>query len=252
MNAIARRPLPARAVLSALVIVAVAGAAHTAHAAPIVVRSGQVGGSPGLPGQFDDIVTYLPNNPPGGQISASAFTAADFAGAVAGPAAELIVAHPAWTPGISDPAARWINWQADRQANPAGGPPSFLGNPGSSLYAVPFFVPGSGVLSAALTLELAVDDSLGDWFVSGPNPAGVYINGTPLPLYTAANYATPTTYSTTINVNGGATNYLYFYQRDLGVLVSGIIFSASINVPTPGAAAVLGLGGLALARRRRR
>jgi xanthosine utilization system XapX-like protein len=47
-------------------------------------------------------------------------------------------------------------------------------------------------------------------------------------------------------------NHLYLYQRDAGILVSGAIFSITIDVvPTPGTAAVLGLGGLLAARRRR-
>jgi hypothetical protein len=237
--------------LALVALTTITALAGSALAAPITLRSGQVGGVPGLPGQFDDIVTYLPTNPPGGPVSASPFTPGDFAGAASGPIAELINAHPAWTPGISDTNARWINFNADRGGT-AGTAPTFYGNPGSSLYAVPFFVPGSGPLLATLNLELAVDDFLGDWAYSGANPAGVYINGSALPLYTTANYGAPTTYSTTMTVNGGSTNYLYFYQRDGGVLVSGIIFSAVIDVvPTPGSAAIAGMAGLLVARRRR-
>ncbi len=224
------------------------GAAGAADGAVISLRSGQSGGVPGLPGMLDDIVTLLPTNPPGGPVSAVPFTPADFAGAASGPAATVINPHPAWTPTISDPLARWINYRG--AVDPTG---QLLGAPGSTLYAVPFFVPGSGPLAATLTLELAVDDALGDWLVAGdPNPAGVYMNGAALPLYTAANYATPTTYSTPITVNGGATNYMYLYQRDLGVLVSGLIFSAKIDVvPTPGFAGLAVMSGLVAVRRKR-
>jgi hypothetical protein len=219
----------------------------------ITLRSGQVAGSPGVAGQSDDIVRFLNGaNPPGGQVSASPFTAADFAGAAGGPAATVINAHPAWTPGLSDPAARWINWQADLTYNSDGTVSGTgYGSPGSALYAVPFMVttPG-GALSATMTLELAVDDALGDWFVAGPNPDGMYLNGVTTG-YQGGNYATPTFSSHTFTVNTGL-NHLYFYQRDLGVLVSGMIFSATITVvPAPGAAAVLGIGGLMATRRRR-
>lgn len=216
----------------------------------ITLRSGQVGGLPGFAGQSDDIVTYLPYNPPGGQVSAAPFTAADFAGAVSGPAAQVINPHPAWTPGISDPLSRWINFHSDLDASGAG---TGYGSPGSALYAVPFFVLGSGTFNAFLKLEYSVDDSLGDWPVSGPNPDGLYMNGTPLGLL-GGGYNAPHLFTTTVTVNAGQ-NYLYFYQRDLGVLVSGLIFSAQLDItqsPAPGSCAILAMGGLAAFRRQRR
>lgn len=219
----------------------------------ITLRSGQVGGLPGVAGQADDTVRFLNGaNPPGGPVSLSPFTAADFAGAAGGPAATVVNAHPAWTPGISDPLARWINWKADLTVAPDGSVSGTgYGSPGSALYAVPFVVttPG-GALTATLALELAVDDAHGDWFVAGPNPDGLYVNGVSTG-FQGGNYASPTLHFQNITVNTGL-NYLYFYQRDLGVLVSGLIFSATITVPTPGAAALLGLGGLVAVRRRRR
>lgn len=246
----ARRTLPTLALATAAVLLA----AGTASAVEVItLRSGQSGGVPGVAGQLDDTVRFLNGaNPPGGPVSLSPFTPANFAGAAAGPAATVINAHPAWTPGISDPAARWINWQADLTIfsdGSVGG--TGYGSPGSALYAVPFIVttPG-GSMTASLALELAVDDAHGDWAVSGPNPDGLYINGISTG-YQGGNYATPTLHFQNITVNTGL-NYMYFYQRDLGVLVSGLIFSATITVPTPGAAALLGLGGLVAARRQRR
>lgn len=218
----------------------------------INLRSGQVGGFPGLAGQPDDIVTVLPNNPPGAPISATPFTAADFAGAASGPPAHVINPYGVWTPGISDPAARWINFDgtffnADGTVGPG------YGTPGSCLYAVPFTITTVGITSASLSLEFAVDDYLGDQPFGGGNPAGLYVNGISTG-YDGGNYASPTI--TVQNITGmvsTGTNYLYLYQRDAGVLVSGLIFSATITVtPAPGAAAMLGLGALAVTRRRRR
>ena len=239
-------------VWASLTLCAVAGLASQALGAEVItVRSGQVGGLPGLAGQADDIVTNLPNNPPGGQVSASPFTPADFAGAVSGPAAQVINAYSVWTPGLSDPLARWINWSADITPQPDGTVSGTgYGNPGSALYAVPFVVTTPGATFATLNLELAVDDALGDWFVAGPNPDGLYINGVSTG-YQGGNYATPTFHTQVIPVSTGL-NYLYFYQRDLGVLVSGLIFSATLTVPAPGAMALLGMGGLVAVRRRRR
>lgn len=222
-------------------------AAASASAETIVVRSGQVGGVPGAVGQFDDIVRYLPTNPPGGAVSASPFTAADFSGAQTGPAAQVIAPYtPFWTAGISDTQARWINFRTD-----AAG----YGAPGSALYAIPFTVTTANIASATIQIELAVDDALGDWFVSGPNPDGMYVNGVSTGATTAYNYASPTISSIlniTTSVNTGL-NWLYLYQRDLGVLVSGVIFSATIEVtavPLPGPAGMAGVGMMALAVRR--
>ncbi len=213
----------------------------------ITVRSGQVAGSPGLPGQPDDIVRYLPGNPAGAPASAFAFTPADFAGAVGGPAAHVITPVGPWVPGISDPMARWVNFGIE--------PITDWGTSGSALYAVPFFVTTTGITSATLTIELAVDDYLGDSHISGPGPNldGMYVNGSGLGSYPVFNFGAPVTHTQSITtwVTTGQ-NYLYLYQRDIGFGASGIIFSAMIEVvPSPGAAALLGLGGLFASRRRR-
>lgn len=229
--------------LAALAAVAALAASHAAPAAEIItVRSGQVGGNPGSVGQLDDIVTYLPNNPAGTAISASPFTAADFSGAVSGPAAVVISPYSVWTPGLSDAAARWINYSLSADGTP-------FGAPGSSLYAVPFFVTTANATSAFLQLEFAVDDWFGDWPGSGGNPDGLYINGVSTG-YQGAGYAAPSFHNQTIAVNSGL-NYLYFYQRDAGVLVSGLIFSATLTIPTPGGVALGAIGLLTMARRRR-
>lgn len=241
----------ARVALVSAIVIGATG--HAASAEVITLRSGQVGGLPGVAGQTDDIVTYLPNNPPGGAISASPFTAADFTGAATGPSATVINAHPAWTPGISDTQARWINFAADQQVQPDGSVGGTgYGLPGSSLYAIPFFVTTANATGGFMSIEYAVDDVGGDWFAPylGGNPNTLYINGVALP-HQGGNYAASTFYSTSLSFGPG-WNYLYLYQRDAGILVSGAIFSITIDVvPAPGAAALLGLGGLVAARRRR-
>jgi len=240
-----------RIVAAAVAIFAAAGSASAVEI--ITLRSGQNGGLPGVAGQSDDTVRFLNGaNPPGGAVSASPFTVSDFAGAAGGPAATVINAHPAWTPGLSDTAARWVNWQADLIVNSDGSVSGTgYGSPGSALYAVPFMVttPG-GSLTASMSLEMAIDDAHGDWFSGGANPDGLYVNGISTG-YQGGNYATPTFSTHTFPVNTGL-NYLYFYQRDVGVLVSGLIFSSTITVlPAPGSAALLGIGGLMVMRRRR-
>jgi hypothetical protein len=227
--------------------------ATAANAEVITLRSGQVGGLPGVAGQNDDIVTVLNNNPPGAAISASPFTPAEFAGAVSGAPAQVINAHPAWTPGISDPLARWINYKADVQVQPDGTVAGTgYGSPGSALYAIPFFVTTATATGGFMNIEYAVDDVGGDWYAPylGGNPDTLYINGVSLG-HQGGNYAASTFHSQFIPFGPG-WNYLHFYQRDAGILVSGAIFSIVIDVvPTPGAAALVGMGGLVALRRRR-
>lgn len=234
----------------AVTITLLAGAGAASAVEIITVRSGQVGGLPGVAGQLDDIVTFLPNNPVAAPISMTPFTPLDFAGAAAGPAAVVINPVGVWTPGISDTQARWINFGIF-PPNPDGSPGLGWGTSGSSLYAVPFTVTTAAATVAALSLEFAVDDGLGDgvWAFGG-NFDGIYSNGAPMG-YFGGNFATPTIVNMNIPVSTGL-NYLYLYQRDQGAGVSGIIFSATMVVPTPGAAATLLLGGVAVARRRRR
>lgn len=241
------RLVAAAGLATALVAGGASGASQT-----ITLRSGQVGGLPGVAGQPDDIVTWRPGTPGGAPASGSVFGAADFAGANSGSPAHVINPVSVWTPGISDPAARWINWDG-YFVNPDGTPGSGNGVAGSVLYAVPFNVTLSSVTLATIKIEYAVDDYLGDAIYGGPNPDGLYINGISTG-YSGGSYATPTTHfqNITAMVNPGL-NYMYLYQRDAGFGVSGIIFSATIDVvPAPGALGLAGVGGLLAMRRRRR
>jgi len=240
-----------RTIIALSAVLVLAGAA-TVNAELISLRSGQVGGLPGLAGQSDDTVRFLNNNPPGAPISASAFTVADFAGADSGAAAQVINPFGPWTPGISDPLARWINFNADIQQNPDGTTSgSGFGLSGSSLYAVPFFVTTASATGGFLNMEFAVDDSGGDLLFGGGNPDFLYVNGTGVYATVLGNFGASTFQSQFISFGPG-WNSLYLYQRDAGVVVSGTIFSVTIDViPAPGAAALLGMGGLAAVRRRR-
>lgn len=209
----------------------VAFAAAAAQAQEVIqLRTGQAGGSPGVCGQIDDSFRYNPTGVPTcpAPFRGGSFTAADFAGATTGPKAAIIPPlSGTWMPTLpSDPQARWINWQ---QSGCAG-----LSN--SVLYACPFTVTTSSnpcPLIATIDLCWAIDDWLGD--PSGPNPVGVYVNGTALdPGFSGGSYASQTC-RTQVNVpvNTG-TNWLYIYQRDLGCTVSGVILSARITVwPKP-------------------
>lgn len=222
-----------------------------ATAEVVQFRSGQTGGVPGTPGSPDDSVTINPwGNPGGSAVLGTPFIVSDFTATNSGPAAVVVQPISAWMGGVtaplSDPKARWINWSVD----PAG-----YGAAGSVLYAVPFWINTVGITSAILNFEGGVDDMLGDWLYGGPNPDGLYINGVGAGYqYVGFNYAVPTTHTQNITgmVNTGQ-NYLYYYQRDAGYGVSGIIFSGTIDVlPTPATASLLGAGGLAFLRRARR
>jgi hypothetical protein len=230
-------------IASALTLALCGGAANAVEI--ITLRSGQVSGVPGLPGQLDDIVKFNPNNG-AGPISPLPFTAADFSAANSGGPAVLVDPYtPFWVPGLSDPNARWINFARDS---------SGLGTSGSSLYSVPFNVTTTAITSATITLEFAVDNVLGDMGFGGGNPDGLYLNGNSTGFGGGSfNPATFHTQSITAWLTPGL-NHLQFYQRELsGAGVgSGLIFSARITVvPAPASIALLGLGGVAASRRRR-
>ncbi|MFO0875046.1 MAG: LamG-like jellyroll fold domain-containing protein [Phycisphaerales bacterium] len=193
----------------------------------IILRSGQVNGAPGLPGQADSAITYA-SDPGPNCVNTSLDTGSGlpFAAAAGGPAATVITPIVVWAPNLpSDPAARWINWSAGPAPDTYGFPPH------SVLYAHPFTVGGSAILGATITLTWAVDDLLGDP-VGDPAPIGAYVNGQALPALTGGNYASPTTVTTTIPASAlvPGANTLYLYQRDLGCGGSGLIYSASIEV----------------------
>lgn len=237
---------------AASVLLVAAAAAAPVAAETIVLRSGQVSGFPGTPGQFDSTMTFG-STVGSGPLSGSPFTAADFNAAATNPAL-CIVPYPfGWLPSLTfDPQARWVGtgfFDASTQ----------WGASSSTLYRVPFTVTTSGITSASISLSWAADDGLGDLAWGGANPIGAYLrdsfgNVTALTPAAGGNYAVETLVLN-YNILGAITtgnNELFLYQRDQGAGISGLIFGAELRiVPTPGAAAMLGLGGLATLRRRR-
>lgn len=236
--------------------VALAFAASGAAAVEtITLRSGQVGGLPGIPTQIDDIVTFG-STVPTGPLSPNPFTAADFNASAANPAI-VITSFSSWLSSLSfDPQARWIGtglYNADPfQPN--------LGAPSSALYRVPFTVTTTGITSATLSIAWACDDALGDQIWGGANPIGGYLrdpngNVTILNPVVGGSYALETLV-TNLNITGAidtGLNELFLYQRDQGSGISGLIFGAEMRiVPTPGPAALAGLATLIAASRRRR
>jgi hypothetical protein len=237
--------------LSVTCVAALMLAGSAAGATEIIhLRSGQSGGAPGTPGSPDDIVRFNPWGNPQGPVLGTAFTAADFAATNGGPSA--VVVHPpsAWMGGLIDPLtdkdARWINF----------GISSIHGSPGSALYAVPFWVNTTTITGASISFQGGADEVLGDWFsADGPNLDGFYVNGIPTGyMYQGFNFAYPTThFQNILGMVQPGQNWLYYYQRDLTGGLSGLIFSATVEiVPSPGASAALAVAGLVACIRRRR
>lgn len=213
----------------------VAGAAALLCAAPalaqgpcqvIILRSGQVGGVPGLPGFSDDLVRRHPTiDQTTSPLSTTPFTQLGWFGPAASGLPAFVIAPltPFWTPTLPcDPDARWINWEIDA---------TFAG---SALYSMPFNIAPGTYSKVTLSVCWAADDTLGDIpSFPGPNPVGIYINGMPTtPIIDGGNYAAQTTVSNidiTAQANSGL-NHIQFYQRDAGLGASGLIFSARIEV----------------------
>lgn len=240
---------------SALLVTSLLLVGHHAAGETFTLRSGQTLFGPGQPRQFDSQVRFLPINPVKLPVSTNPFTAANFSGAALGPQAVIIEPlTPPWISGISDSQARWINWKiGDRHPYD----PTYddnTGVPGSCLYSIGFSVHTANIASAIISVEYAVDDTLGDWSSTGGNPDGFYVNGISTGHHGGGFQSSS---SFTANITSLVTpglNYLYFYQRDLGASVSGLIFSATVEiteVPSPaGFAPFAMLGALAVRRRR--
>jgi hypothetical protein len=236
---------------------ALALAAPLASAEVITLRSGQVGGLPGIATQLDDTVTFG-NTVNSGPLSASPFTAADFNASSANPA---IVINPyySWVSGLTfDSQARWIGTGLYNTGDPSL--PPDMGAPSSALYRAPFTVTTAGITSATISIAWACDDSLGDQVFGGPNPFGAYLrdssgNVTPLSLVSGGGYGIESQVLN-LNITGAVStgaNELFLYQRDQGFGIAGLIFGAEMRiVPAPGTITAAGFIGLIAARRRRR
>ena len=196
-----------------LVAFALITVTSAAGAAVVNLRSGNA-----APGNPDPAITMLALPGNCGTGFPVAFSAADFAAAAGGPPAivESFI-HPAWGPTLPcDPAAQWIGTNA--QASPQ-----------SALFAQRFDLPAPCCYSKAfLHFCWQADDALGD----AVNPAGIYINGTPILAVAAGNYLTPTSVSG-IDVSQMlhcGPNYLYVYNRDIACAVSGTIYTATFDL----------------------
>jgi hypothetical protein len=218
--------------ISAVMVVLALCAAGRAEV--ITVRSGN-----GDVGQLDSQVHMLVGPPD--SAFPDAFTPADFAAADAGPAAPIIANHPAWAAQLAgDSLSKWI------ATNPSG-----ASEGSTALYAINFVLTDP-FTTATLDLNFFVDNVLG----SGPNE-GVYLNGTAISGdSTGGTYGGREEFSlsrddvASLLVRG--TNTLYIDQTDQGG-PAGLLFRATITTsPEPTSLGLLGLGVLAILRRRRK
>jgi len=149
------------------------------------------------------------------------FTSTHFDAACSVRSAFVCQPHGAWASSLPcDPLAKWVG--IDPVATPA-----------SALYRQGFNLETCCIEKATLSFCWTADDVLGDAFSGGPNPDGVYLNGVAVsPSINGGNYAAQTVVlsaDVTGLVHCGA-NRLEVYNRDLGFIVSGIMYSATIEV----------------------
>jgi hypothetical protein len=206
MRFLPRTALPALAGTAAAMLIA-----GSAFAFNVTLQSGNA--AAGFP---DPLVRRLPVPALCSNGFPAPFTPADFAAASAGPPAFVLTfVHGAWGQTLPcNPQSKWI-----------GNDPS--ATPGSTLYAIDFQAPDPCCFTSAnLGMCWMADDLLGD----AVNPAGVYLNGNPLPI-TGGNYATQTIASgiDILPYLRCGTNTIYIYNRDLACAVSGINFYIGIS-----------------------
>lgn len=181
----------------------------------IVMRSGNA-----PVGNPDPLITMLAGSG-ATPLSGNPFTPADFDLACDVTPAIVTQPHPNWLQHLEcDPAAQWIG--TDGVATPA-----------SALYCYTFRIATECIAQANLSFCWATDDVLGDAISGGPNPDGVYLNGVPVsPSIAGGNYASDTVAPLTdvTSLVAPGTNRLEVYNRDLGFVVSGVIFSATLEI----------------------
>jgi len=157
----------------------------------------------------------------GTPLSAASFTSADFAAACSSRPAIVINPHPAWLQQLAcDPQAQWIGTDP-------------FGTPATALYCQAFDVQTCCIQKAFMTFCWSGDDAIGDGIYGGPNLDGVYLNGVAVtPSINTGSYAVqtvagPTDVAALIHCG---TNYLQVYNRDAAFVVSGIIYSMTIDI----------------------
>jgi hypothetical protein len=205
-----------RAAVFVLVAFALASSAIESGAATITLRSGNV-----PPPAQDPSITYLVEPQNACQVPfPNAFTPADFAAADAGPPAWSVLPSSAWTPQlVCDATPNWISIDQNRKQR-------------SALYSMAFNVDVPEpccIQYAQIYLCWMADDGLGDAAYGGPNPLGVYLNGVGLPI---AGSGYTTEHGIIVDITSTircGENRLYFYQRDAGCGVAGVIFNATID-----------------------
>jgi hypothetical protein len=239
-----------------LLVTASLSLASIARAEVVVLQSGfdEQNSIPWSYGQPDVGLTYITTGTAGFGF-ANTFTAADFAAAQAGPNAFTKApltqgSFQVYVPSLFAPypLAQWVNIVSDPLVAR------------SMLYAMPFQLTTTNIISGSLSLKWAVDDFLGDPVASDPNPIGVYLNGQPVP--TAISGGDKMLLSTALDSNIGpllqtGQNWIYFYQRDAGATsgpgASGLMFGATITVvPEPATLVLLIFTAAGWCFRRRR
>ena len=197
-----------------------------AAAETIVIRTGQVNGAPGSPGDQDDSFTNISTDAEEIPLRDNPFSASDFADARNGSRSLVIFPNTDsnWIAQLpSDRNARWIHSSHEPMSPTTRG----SGRPAyTALHAFGFDIQTGGDPLAVLTLTWATDDRLGD--PSGPNESGFYLNGTPLPV-SGGTFSAPTTAKLVVQLRSG-TNYLYAYQRDTAGATAGLMLSATVDV----------------------
>lgn len=202
--------------LVALVVALVSLGAGTAAATEVIVlRSGNA-----AVGNPDPYISMLAGAG-GAPLSANPFTTADFDQACDTTLAIVTQPHPLWLQHLEcDPVAQWIGIDP-------------IATPGSALFCYTFRIGTECIEQANLSFCWASDDNIGDALGGGPNPDGVYLNGVAVsPSIFGGNYASDTVAPLTdvTSLVAPGTNRLEVYNRDLGFAVSGVIFSATLEI----------------------
>jgi hypothetical protein len=205
---------PIRTMTRGLLLALIIAIPLAASAETLTLHSGN-----GTIGTADADITVLAGSA-GVPLSSSPFTTADFVAACSGSFAKVVAPYGPWLIGLDcDPDAKWIG--VDPLASPA-----------SAIYCHPFDVETCCIESATLTVCWATDDTLGDASHGGANPDGVYLNGVAVsPSVAGGDFITPS--SAVVDVTGMVEcgpNALQIYNRDVGIVVSGVIYSATIDI----------------------
>ncbi len=133
-----------------------------------------------------------------------------------------------------------IVWEDGEQSSQQFVPPGGSGTLGA-VYSGDFFAPGSRVYAFTAGLGRGVFDN-----------GGLLITASAIPWSTMSTYLPSGTFITGISLGvGSSVGSFIGYADHVDFAVAGGIDTTMNFVPTPGAAAALGLGGLAAFRRRR-